>query len=217
MAGSRRLSRALQSAGGVRPDADLSRVAVRRGGQTITIDVRPAISGRPYSDLLLLEGDQIEVASRGCFQEALVVPSSITTPGVKVFMSNLSQPADANALSAIGKDTRELRYGTRFLQAIVGMNCMAARSSPMPAARRCCSRATRSPGNRSSSSDGGDLLRRADRDDYDPFIIAGRRTRLLRFGGDERRRDRPRLRRDHGGGGAGRAVACGRPRSGVGG
>ena len=120
----RRLSRALQSAGGVRPDADLSRVTIQRGSRRMVVDARPALSGRAFDDMILLEGDQVSVASRGCFQAALLVPSAVSPVGAKVFMSNLTEPATSNASAAIGKETRELRYGTRMLQALVGMNCV---------------------------------------------------------------------------------------------
>lgn len=111
----RRLSRALQSAGGVRPDADLSRVTVTRNGRAMVLDLRTAVLGRAFPDLLLLAGDQVEVPTRGCFQEALMAPSPVSPPGVKVFMSNLTVPASSNAQSVIGKETREMRWGTRLM------------------------------------------------------------------------------------------------------
>ncbi|MBB4303164.1 protein involved in polysaccharide export with SLBB domain [Rhodobium orientis] len=173
-AGGRRLSGALQAAGGVRPDADLSRIVIRRGSKTMSVDLRSAIKGYAFSDPLLLEGDQIEVSSRGCFQEELMVPSSVTAPGVKVFMSNLSQPANANALSAIGKEARELRYGTRFIQALVGMNCVGG--AKWTNAHRTAVLFSRNPITGKSiviERSIEDLLRRADRDEYDPYLMPG--------------------------------------------
>lgn len=168
----RRLSRALQSAGGIRPDADLARVRVIRNGQSIAIDARGAMQGVPFNDMLLLSGDRIEVESRGCFQDQLVAPSPITTPGVKVFMSNLTQPAAANALSAVGKDARELRYGTRFLEAIVGMNCLGG--TRWVNADRTAALISRNPVTGESvviERKVEELLRNRDRDDFNPFIM----------------------------------------------
>lgn len=170
----RRLSRALQSSGGIRPDADLSMVKVKRGGKTYTLDIRPAVTGHPYSDIILLSGDRVEVPSRGCFQEALVKPTPVTTPGVKVFMSNLSKPADANALSAVGKEARELRYGTRFIQAVVGMNCFGG--TKLTNANRSAVLFSRNPLTGQSvviERKIEALLRDRDRDDLDPFIMPG--------------------------------------------
>mgnify|MGYP001809738401 CR=1 FL=1 len=170
----RRLSRALQSAAGIRPDADLSRITIQRGGRTITVDARPAIDGQPYNDLLLLAGDRIEVPSRGCFQEALMVPSPVTAPGVTVFMSNLTQPATGNAPSAIGKEARELRYGTRFMQAVVGMNCVGG--ARLTNADRAAVLFTHNPITGASiviERRIEDMLGRADRDDFDPYILPG--------------------------------------------
>ncbi|WP_094077451.1 polysaccharide biosynthesis/export family protein [Notoacmeibacter marinus] len=170
----RRLSRALQSAGGIRPDADLTNVRIVRGGRSISVDARGAMKGLPFNDMLLLAGDRIEVDSRGCFQDDLVAPSPVTTPGVKVFMSNLTQPAAANALSAVGKDSRELRYGTRFLDAIVGMNCLGG--TKWVNADRTAALISRNPLTGESiviERKVERLLRDRDRDDFNPFMMPG--------------------------------------------
>lgn len=170
----RRLSRALQSAGGVRPDADLSQVVVLRGANRMVLDVRPALTGQPYADIVLLAGDRIEVASRNCFQDALMVPSAITAPGMKVYMSNLTQPASNNASSAIGKETQDLRYGTRLMQAMVGMNCVGG--ARLTNADRSVVLLTHNPITGASiviSRRIEDLVRRADRDDFNPYIFPG--------------------------------------------
>lgn len=170
----RRLSRALQSAGGIRPDADLSKVSVKRGSKTIEVDARNAMNGMPFNDMMLLDGDHVQVASRGCLQEKLASPSPVTTPGVKVFMSNLTQPATSNASSAIGKEARELRYGTRFLEAVVGMNCMGG--TKMVNANRSAVLISRNPTTGESiviERNIEELLRNADRDDSNPFMMPG--------------------------------------------
>ena len=171
---SRNLSRALANAGGVRPDADLAHILVVRRGKTMVVDLRPSIIGQAFNDILLATGDQITVPSRGCFQENLMVPSAITPPGVKVFMSNLTEPATSNAQSNIGKDARELRYGTRFLQAVVGMNC--AGGAIRRNANRTVALYTHNPLTGESILIEWlfeELLRRADRDEYDPYLLPG--------------------------------------------
>jgi polysaccharide biosynthesis/export protein len=168
----RRLSRAIQNAGGIRPDADLSRVTIKRDGKLIVADLRNAITGGMFEDRIILAGDEITVPSLGCFQSELVTPSAVSPAGAKVFMSNLTEPALSNANSAIGKDTRELRYGTRMLQAVVSMNCVGG--SKMTNASRSAVLYSRNPVTGKSiviERNLEDLLRHADRDDYDPFIL----------------------------------------------
>lgn len=168
----RSLARALRAAGGVRPDADLSKIVIFRNGGRIEIDARPAVKGRRFADIMLLADDEVEVPSRGCFQEALMKPTSVTPSGVKVFMSNLTKPADANALSAVGKEARELRYGTRFMQAVVGMNCVGG--TRMTNANRSAVLFSRNPVTGESiviERSIEDLLERPDRDDLDPYIL----------------------------------------------
>jgi polysaccharide biosynthesis/export protein len=168
----RRLSRALQSAGGIRPDADLSRVSITRFGKTQIIDLRQAFVGGRYRDDLIIEGDEIDVPSRGCFQADLVKPSSISPVGVKVFISNLTDPALSNANSANNKDTREMPYGTRFLQTVIGMNC--AGGSKLTNASRSAVLFSRNPVTGKSvviERNIEDLIRHANRDDYDPYIL----------------------------------------------
>jgi polysaccharide biosynthesis/export protein len=168
----RRLTRALQSAGGVRPDADLSRVTITHANHSKTIDLREAILGGRFRDDLILEGDEIHVPSRGCFQADLVRPSAVSPVGVKVYMSNLTEPANSNAQSNIEKDTREMRYGTRFLQTVVSMNCVGGSKSTN--ASRSAVLFSRNPITGKSvviERNIEDLLRHADRDDYDPYIL----------------------------------------------
>ncbi len=168
---SRTLSAALRNAGGVRPDADLSRVQVIRGGQRLQFDLRNAVRGQAFPDPVLISGDRVEVPSRGCFQDTLMVPSSVTPPGVKVFLSNLSETARANAAAAV-PDAREMRYGTRYLQAVFGLNCVGG--SKLTNANRRAVLFSRNPMtgesiviDRSIES----LLRRADRDEFNPYIL----------------------------------------------
>ncbi len=168
---SRRLSTALRNAGGIRPDADLSKVTLIRGGTRTRYDIREAPRGGPFDDPILISGDRIEVPSRQCFQDDLVVPSSITPPGVKVFLSNLAETALANNPAAV-PDAREMRYGTRFLQAVFGLNCVGG--SKLTNANRRAVLFSRNPITGESvviDRSIEDLLRNAERDEFNPYIL----------------------------------------------
>ncbi|TQS70168.1 polysaccharide biosynthesis protein [Rhodobacteraceae bacterium] len=170
----RNLSTALRAAGGVRPDADLSSIELHRAGQRYTLDMRGVFAGRNSVDVMLLSGDEVIVPSRQCFQDDLMRPSPVSPPGVSLFLSNLTQPATGNAPSAIGREVREMPYGTRFLQAVVDTNCVGgARSSN---AHRSAVLVTRDPVTGVSTVIARkieDMLHRADRDDYDPYLMPG--------------------------------------------
>lgn len=170
----RNLSAALRVAGGVRPDADISSVEVRRGSKVFRLDMRGVFAGENAVDIMLLTGDEVFVPSRQCFQEELMRPSPISPPGVSLFLSNLTQPASDNAGSAIGQTVREVPYGTRFLQAVIDANCVGGPRST--SADRSAVLFSRNPENGLSvviERNIEDLLRRADRDDYDPYLLPG--------------------------------------------
>lgn len=164
----RTLSSALRNAGGVRPDANLAQVTVERAGRPITIDMRGAFSGAGGFDLPLVAGDRITVPSRGCFQDDLMKPSSISPPGVRVYLSNLSN----NSLSAIGKDNSSLPYGTRLLQALVSANCVGG--NPITNADRVAVLVTTNPATGKSEAvqrSIEELVRNPDRDDFNPYLL----------------------------------------------
>jgi protein involved in polysaccharide export with SLBB domain len=170
----RNLSAALRAAGGVRPDADISAVQVRRGGQVYRLDMRGVFEGRNAVDIMLLTGDEVMVPSRQCFQDDLMRPSPISPPGVSLFLSNLTEPANNNASSAVGQSVREVPYGTRYLQAVVDANCVGGPRST--SADRSAVLFTRNPVTEVSAvieRDIEDLVRRKDRDDYDPYLLPG--------------------------------------------
>ncbi|MGH1466399.1 MAG: polysaccharide biosynthesis/export family protein [Cognatishimia sp.] len=170
----RNLSAALRAAGGIRPDADISAVELRRQGQVYKLDLRGVFEGQNMVDVMLLTGDTIRVPSRRCFQDDLMRPSPISPPGVTMFLSNLTQPATANAPAAIGRDVREMPYGTRYLQAVVDANCVGG--SRISSAHRSAILMSRNPQTDVSvviERDIENMLRRADRDDYDPYILPG--------------------------------------------
>ncbi len=168
----RNLSVALRAAGGVRPDADLSAVRLRRGGRLYELDMRGVLQGRNITDVMLIAGDEIDVPSRGCFQEDLMQPSPISPPGVSLYLSNLTQPAAGNAVAAIGEEVRQVPYGTRYLQAVIDANCVGGARST--SANRSSVLVSRDPATDVSiviERNIEDLLRRADRDDYDPYLL----------------------------------------------
>ncbi|WP_223423689.1 polysaccharide biosynthesis/export family protein [Tateyamaria pelophila] len=170
----RNLSAALRAAGGVRPDADISAVQVRRGGLVYRLDMRGVFEGQNAVDIMLLTDDEVFVSSRQCFQDDLMRPSPISPPGVSLYLSNLTQPASNNASSAIGQTVREVPYGTRYMQAVVDANCVGGPRST--SADRSAVLFTRNPVTGVSAvieRDIEDLLRRADRDDYDPYLLPG--------------------------------------------
>ena len=171
---SRNLSVALRATGGVRPDADISAIEVRRGSEVYKIDMRGVFEGQNVVDIMLLTGDEIRVPSRQCFQEDLMRPSPISPPGISLFLSNLTQPSPSNASSGIERSVREVPYGTRYIQAVVDSNCVGGARAT--SANRSSVLFSRNPITKVSvviERDIEDLLRRADRDDYDPYLLPG--------------------------------------------
>lgn len=101
-------------------------------------------------------------------------PSPISPPGVTLFLSNLTQPATDNASSAIGREVREVPYGTRYLQAVIDSNCVGGARAT--SADRSSVLVSRNPVTGISvviERNIENLLRRADRDDYDPYLLPG--------------------------------------------
>lgn len=89
-------------------------------------------------------------------------------------MSNLTRPAASNANSAIGRDATSLPYGTRFLQGLVSANCVGG--IQVTNAGRWGVLISRNPVTGESeviarSVEG--LVRRADRDDFNPVLLPG--------------------------------------------
>jgi polysaccharide export outer membrane protein len=170
----RNLSAALRAAGGVRPDADISAVEVRRGGNTYRLDMRGVFEGRNTFDIMLLTGDEVSVPSRLCFQDDLMRPTPISPPGVSLFLSNLTQPAQGNARCGVVQTVRQVAYGSRYMQALIDANCVGG--SRVTSARRSAILFSRNPMTGVSvviERDIEGLMRRADRDDYDPYLLPG--------------------------------------------
>ena len=170
----RNLSAALRAAGGVRPDADMSAVEVRRNGQIHRLDMRGLFEGKNSADVMLLTGDEVRVPSRKCFQDDLMRPSPISPVGINLFLSNLTYPALNNAASAVGLNVRQVPYGSRYMQAIIDANCVGG--SRTTSANRSAVLFSRNPLTGVSvviERKIEDMLRRADRDDFDPYLLPG--------------------------------------------
>lgn len=167
----RTLSTALRAAGGLRPDAAINTVFLVRGNSLAAIDFSPALGGGTLTDPQLASGDRVIVATTGCFDERLVRPSSVTPPGVRVYMSNLSRPAASNGAAAIGKESTSLPYGTRLLQGLFSANCVGG--SAMNAGRSAVL-FSRNPVNGKSvviKRSVEALVRSANRDDANPYLM----------------------------------------------
>lgn len=124
---SRLLSEALRAASGVRPDAKIDQVILIRKGWQVEVDLTGILSGQSVVEYPLVAGDRIIVPSTGCFQEHLVRPSQITPKGFKVYMSNLTDPAQSNSGAGIERYATNLPYGTRLLQAAISANCIGGK------------------------------------------------------------------------------------------
>jgi protein involved in polysaccharide export with SLBB domain len=166
------IATALRVAGGVRPDADLTNVRLFRRGSVTRLDWTGAITGAPVDDVALLEGDHIDVGESRCFQSALVRPSQITTPGVRVYFSNLSSPALTNANADGNKNAAGLPYGTRLLAGAVAANCVGG--SLATNAHRYVVLMSRNPKTHQTEviqRSVEELVRDPDRDNTNPFLM----------------------------------------------
>ncbi len=170
----RNLSAALRAAGGIRPDADISAIELRRADKLYKLDMRGVFEGENNVDIMLLSGDEVLVPSRQCFQDDLMRPSPISPPGISLFVSNLTQPATGNAPSANGRETRQVPYGTRYLQAAININCVGGAKTT--SANRSAVLFSRNPETKVSvviERNIEKLLRRPERDDFDPYLLPG--------------------------------------------
>ncbi len=115
---------ALRAAGGVRPDAAVDRLILIRGQEKYNLDLSGHFVGLKSDHIALMAGDQIIVPSTGRFDEGLVRITSITPPGIRLFLSNLTVPATDNSKSQNDSASSSVPYGTRFLTGLVTANCV---------------------------------------------------------------------------------------------
>ncbi|MEO9468057.1 polysaccharide biosynthesis/export family protein [Parasphingorhabdus sp.] len=168
---SRTVSTALKAAGGVRPDAAVDTVYLVRGKKWTQLDLSGSFDGSEHGNRPVATLDRLIIPSKECFDPKLVRPSAITAPGIRVFMSNLARSANSNAGAAIGEKTTSLPYGTRLLQGAIALNCIGG--SAMNAGRKVIL-ISRNPINGQSvvtERKVEQLVRRADRDSYNPFLM----------------------------------------------
>ncbi len=126
----RQLLAALQAAGGIRPDADLSNIFLMRDAHVIHVDLSSVIDNQQFSNVpALIEGDHILVLSTGSENAQLITPSQVTPPGMRLFMSNLIAPSLSNAQGAVGSDSTRLPYGSSLLDAAISANCVGGTQS----------------------------------------------------------------------------------------
>jgi len=164
---------ALRAAGGVRPDADISAIRLIRNGRETKLDWRGAITGAQVDDLALVDGDHIQVEESSCFQPSLVRPSQITPPGIRMVYSNLAAPSYGNAGTIQSHlFAGSVPYGTRLLQGAVQANCVGG--SLATNARRHIILISRNPRTKETEviqRSVEDLVRSADRDTINPFLM----------------------------------------------
>lgn len=168
------LTAALRAAAGLRPDAELENILVRRDGQVRRVDLTDALHDGAFHDPMLQTGDEVHVPSLGCFQPGLARPTVATRKGIKVHLSNLITPANSNAQAAIDDDVREMVYGTRLLQALVRMNCVGGvQATNAPRMAVLISRNPITGETEVVERAIEDLVRRSSRDSHDPVLMSG--------------------------------------------
>ena len=114
---------ALRAAGGVTPDADLANVLLIRDNETASYDLRGYFTGDPVEEIFVVNGDRIVINSSGKQDVALIRPSLISPPGIKIFVSNLVVPSASNSAANAPASGVAMPYGSRFSQAVVAANC----------------------------------------------------------------------------------------------
>lgn len=126
----RYLTSALKAIGGVRPNADVSRVQVLRGTESVVVDLSGIFTGTGVTDFPLIAGDQIIIPNSGVFQAGLIKPSQITPDSVDLFVSNVTQPGGNSSLEGNSDvNVASFEYGTNLTQALVAARCVGGTPS----------------------------------------------------------------------------------------
>ena len=169
----RNIVAALLAAGGLRPDADLLQVYVKRGDQIIHIPLQRVLTGVGFeSTPSLINGDVVLVKTSGFENVQLIKPSQITPPGMRVFMSNLTAPALSNAQSSIGADSTRMPYGSSLLDSAISANCIGGTHNAN--ASRSIVLVTRNHGSKEQlviSRTINQLLRSSSNPSVNPFVM----------------------------------------------
>lgn len=125
----RLLSSALKAAGGVRPDADLRNITLIRNNRSYSIDLSGVTTGKPITNPALTNNDQIIIPSVGYLQTELMRPTVITPPGFRIYLSNLTIPADSNNKASNNKFASSVPPGSRLLKGAMTANCVGGTAS----------------------------------------------------------------------------------------
>ena len=126
----RYLTSALKAIGGVKPTADVSKVQVLRGTESVIVDLSGVFSGTSVVDFPLIAGDQIIIPDAGEFQIGLVKPSQITPDSIDLYVSNVTEPGGGSVLSGAGDiNVASFEYGTNLAQALVSARCVGGTRS----------------------------------------------------------------------------------------
>lgn len=127
---SRDIVAGIAAAGGLRPDADLNNIYVKRQQNIIRVNLTPLLSGNgSVTTPQLTNGDQLYIPSTGVESIALIKPSQITPPGLRLFLSNLIAPSLSNAQGAVGSDSTRVPYGSSLLDSAISANCVGGTQS----------------------------------------------------------------------------------------
>ena len=168
----RMLAAALRAAGGARPDAAIDRIRLIRNGRVRLVDYSGLLQGHRTLSVPLMSGDTIVVPGSGRYDAALVAPSVITPPGIRVFLSNLTVPAAGNALSAVSKQSSSLPYGSRLLTATFSANCVGGTNSTNAARQVVLVRSNPLSGQQETIEQPiNALLQAPHRDDLNPLLM----------------------------------------------
>lgn len=126
----RYLTSALKAIGGVKPTADVSKVQVLRGTESVVVDLSGVFSGDSVTDFPLIAGDQVIIPDAGEFQPGLVKPSQITPDSIDLYVSNVTEPGGGAALTGAGDiNVASFAYGTNLAQALVSARCVGGTRS----------------------------------------------------------------------------------------
>ena len=125
----RYLTSALKAIGGVKPTADVSKVQVLRGTESIVVDLSGIFSGTTVNDFPLIAGDQIIVPNAGEFQRELVRPSQITPDSINTYVSNVTVPGGTILGGTDNINVATFEYGINLAQALVSARCVGGTQS----------------------------------------------------------------------------------------
>lgn len=166
------LTSALRGAGGVMPTADITKISIIRQNKKLTVDLTGIFTGEPVEDIPLIAGDTIIVPKRDTIDPRIVRPSQITPPGIVIFLSNLTIPANSNSTSGINRDSSSFPYGSRFSQAVFAANCVGG-TTPTNAPRRAVLVRTDRPSGETVAIDRSveDLIRNSKDQITNPFLM----------------------------------------------